>query len=68
MVRLYRSLQSAFSKVSAADVADVVNRYLTEEARMTLILAPRDTFLDEFGAVNEIETKATGTAACGADA
>ncbi len=50
-------LADAFAKVSAADVADVVNRYLTEDARMTLVLAPRDAFLDEFGAVNEIEIK-----------
>ena len=34
-------LASAFADVSAADVADVVNRYLTEEARMTLLLTPR---------------------------
>ena len=50
-------LASAFAKVSAGDVADVVNQYLTEDARMTLVLTPRDTFLDEFGAVNEIEIK-----------
>ena len=37
-------LASAFAKVSADDVADVVNRYLTEEARMTLVLTPRDAF------------------------
>ena len=50
-------LASEFAKVSADDVADVVNRYLTEDARMTLVLTPRDTFLDEFGAVSEIEIK-----------
>ena len=50
-------LASAFAKVSAGDVADVVNQYLTEDARMTLVLTPRDTFLDEFGAVNEIEIR-----------
>ena len=50
-------LASAFAKVSAGDVADVVNQYLTEDALMTLVLTPRDTFLDEFGAVNEIEIK-----------
>ncbi|MYB01478.1 hypothetical protein F4X90_17655 [Candidatus Poribacteria bacterium] len=37
-------LASAFANVSAADVADVVNRYLTEDARMTLVLTPRDAF------------------------
>ncbi len=37
-------LASAFANVSAADVADVVSRYLTEEARMTLLLTPRDAF------------------------
>lgn len=37
-------LASAFANVSAADVADVVSRYLTEEARMTLVLTPRDAF------------------------
>ena len=37
-------LASAFAKVSAADVADVVNRYLTEDDRMTLVLTPRDAF------------------------
>lgn len=50
-------LANAFAKVSAADVADVVSRYLTEEARMTLVLTPRDAFLDEFGEVNEINIK-----------
>ena len=50
-------LAGALAKVSADDVADVVNRYLTEDARMTLVLTPRDAFLDEFGAVNEIEIK-----------
>ena len=34
-------LAGAFAKVSAADVADVVNRYLTEDARTTLLLTPR---------------------------
>jgi len=34
-------LASALTGVSAADVADVVNRYLTEDARMTLVLTPR---------------------------
>ena len=34
-------LASAFADVSAADVANVVNRYLTEERRMTLLLTPR---------------------------
>ena len=34
-------LASAFADVSAADVADVVNRYLTEDHRMTLVLTPR---------------------------
>ena len=34
-------LASAFADVSAADVANVVNRYLTEEHRMTLLLTPR---------------------------
>ncbi len=34
-------LASAFADVSAGDVADVVNRYLTEEKRMTLVLTPR---------------------------
>ena len=34
-------LASAFADVSAADVANVVNRYLTEERRMTLVLTPR---------------------------
>ena len=50
-------LAGALATVSAVDVADVVNRYLTEDARMTLVLAPRDAFLDEFGAVNEVEIK-----------
>ena len=34
-------LASAFADVSAIDVASVVNRYLTEERRMTLVLTPR---------------------------
>ena len=34
-------LASAFADVSAVDVASVVNRYLTEEQRMTLVLTPR---------------------------
>ena len=34
-------LASAFADVSAADVASVINRYLTEDRRMTLILTPR---------------------------
>ena len=34
-------LASAFADVSAADVASVVNRYLTEERRMPLVLTPR---------------------------
>ena len=34
-------LASAFANVSAADVASVANRYLTEERRMTLVLTPR---------------------------
>lgn len=34
-------LAGALANVSAADVADVVNRYLTEEERMTLLLTPR---------------------------
>ena len=32
---------NALAKVSADDVADAVNRYLTEDARMTLVLTPR---------------------------
>ncbi|MCY3740786.1 MAG: insulinase family protein [Candidatus Poribacteria bacterium] len=32
---------NALANVSADDVADVVNRYLTEDARMTLVLTPR---------------------------
>lgn len=32
---------SALADVSAADVADVVNRYLTEDRRMTLVLTPQ---------------------------
>ena len=32
---------SALANVSAADVADVVNRHLTEDKRMTLVLTPR---------------------------
>ena len=50
-------LAGAFANVSADDVADVANRYLTEDTRMTLILTPRDAFLDKVGAVNEIEIK-----------
>ena len=34
-------LASAFANVSADNVADVVNRYLTEDERMTLVLTPR---------------------------
>ena len=34
-------LASAFADISAADVADVVNRYLTKDRRMTLLLTPR---------------------------
>ena len=34
-------LASAFADVSATDVASVVNRYLTEDHRMTLVLTPR---------------------------
>ncbi|MXZ02066.1 sigma-70 family RNA polymerase sigma factor, partial [Candidatus Poribacteria bacterium] len=34
-------LASAFADVSATDVADVVNRYLTEDRRMTLLLTPQ---------------------------
>ena len=34
-------LANAFVNVSAADVANVVKRYLTEDARMTLVLTPR---------------------------
>ena len=34
-------LASAFADVSADDVADVVNRYLTEDRRMTLLLTPQ---------------------------
>ena len=34
-------LASAFADVSADDVADVVNRYLTENRRMTLLLTPQ---------------------------
>ena len=34
-------LASAFADVSVADVASVVNRYLTEEHRMTLLLTPQ---------------------------
>ena len=34
-------LASAFANVSAADVASVVNRYLTEDRRMTLVLTPQ---------------------------
>ena len=34
-------LASAFADVSATDVASAVNRYLTEDRRMTLVLTPR---------------------------
>ncbi len=34
-------LGSVFANVSAADVASVANRYLTEERRMTLLLTPQ---------------------------
>ena len=34
-------LASALADVSATDVADVVNRYLTEDRRMTLVLTPQ---------------------------
>ena len=34
-------LANALADVSAADVADVVNRYLTENKQMTLVLTPR---------------------------
>ncbi|MCY3740787.1 MAG: sigma-70 family RNA polymerase sigma factor [Candidatus Poribacteria bacterium] len=34
-------LASAFTDVAAADVASVVNRYLTEDHRMTLLLTPQ---------------------------
>ncbi|MYK21506.1 hypothetical protein F4054_04515 [Candidatus Poribacteria bacterium] len=34
-------LASAFADVAAADVANVVNRYLTEDRRMTLLLTPQ---------------------------
>lgn len=34
-------LANAFANVSPADVANVVKRYLTEDARMTLVLTPR---------------------------
>lgn len=37
-------LAGAFANVSADDVADVVNQYLTEDDRMTLVLTPRDEF------------------------
>ena len=37
-------LASAFADVSADDVASVVNQYLTEDHRMTLLLTPRDEF------------------------
>ena len=36
-----QQLASAFADVSATDVASVVNRYLTEDRRMTLLLTPR---------------------------
>ena len=34
-------LVDAFADITAADVASVANRYLTEENRMTLVLTPR---------------------------
>ena len=34
-------LAKAFADVSAADVTSVVNRYLTDENRRTLVLTPR---------------------------
>ena len=34
-------LASAFADVAATDVASVVNRYLTEDRRVTLLLTPR---------------------------
>ncbi len=34
-------LANALADVSAADVADVVNRYLTEDKQITLVLTPR---------------------------
>ena len=34
-------LANAFADISAAEVASVVNRYLTEDRRMTLVLTPR---------------------------
>ena len=34
-------LANAFADVTAVDVASVVNQYLTEERRMTLLLTPR---------------------------
>ncbi len=34
-------LADAFANVSAADVASIVNRYLTEDRRMTLLLTPQ---------------------------
>ncbi len=37
-----QKLANALSKVSSADVIDVANRYLSEEQRMTLILAPHE--------------------------
>ena len=37
-------LASAFADVSADDVASVVNQYLTEDHRMTLLLTSRDEF------------------------
>ena len=37
-------LASAFADFSADDVASVVNQYLTEDHRMTLLLTPRDEF------------------------
>ena len=36
-----QQLASAFADVSATDVADAVNRYLTEDRRMTLLLTPQ---------------------------
>ncbi len=37
-----QKLANALSKVASADVIDVANRYLSEEQRMTLILAPHE--------------------------
>ena len=36
-----RQFANTVANISAADVADVVNRYLTEDERMTLVLTPR---------------------------